>query len=189
MTSGSGGETRAWEALARNHSARGEGAYARAPRSTPLGSGAKLSVTDIFSANATNKLQKACKTSRWAAVYGLRGGSIRKKIIGRRMCPVAAGTAGGRHIRRSAGSVHAAAGAGVPAWRRRFPPSLDRPARRSPGEDWLREPDATIQSSAKKSSKPREGTPKAAESSESYGPPEGGRFYINLYVIYIDKTL
>jgi hypothetical protein len=99
------GGTQVWEALARRFSARAEDAFARPPRSTPLGSEADQSIGDIFRARGTNKLQKPCKTSGWTAVCVLRGVSIRKKIIGHRMCAIAAGLGVGKHLRRPAGTI------------------------------------------------------------------------------------
>jgi hypothetical protein len=97
--------TQRWEAVARNGSARGAGAFARAPRSTPLGSAASQGVGGIFSSRAACKLQHPCKTSGRAAVYGLRGGSIRKKIIGHGMRAIVAGVAFGKHVRRPGGTL------------------------------------------------------------------------------------
>jgi hypothetical protein len=105
MWMGTGGGTQRCGALARKFSAREEGAFARAPRSTPLGSEADLSIGDIFRARATNKLQKPCKTSGWPAVCAVRGISIRKKIIGHRMCAIAARLDVGKHLRRPAGTI------------------------------------------------------------------------------------
>jgi hypothetical protein len=93
------------EALARKISARAEGAFSRPPLSTPLGSEADQGIGDIFRASAANKLQKPCKTSGWPAMCALRGVSIRKKIIGHRMCAVVVGSDVGKHLRRPAGTI------------------------------------------------------------------------------------
>jgi hypothetical protein len=105
MWMGTDGWTQWCGALARKLSARADGAFARAPRSTPLGSEADQGIGDIFRANATNKLQKTCKTSGWAAVCAMRGVSIRKKIIGHRMCAIVARSGVGKHLRRPARSI------------------------------------------------------------------------------------
>jgi len=99
------GWTQGWEALARKFSARAEGAFARPPRRTPLRSEADQSIGDIFRASGTNKLQKPCKTSGWTAACALRGVSIRKKIIGHRMCAVVARFDVGKHLRGPAGTI------------------------------------------------------------------------------------
>ena len=104
MWMGTDGGTQRCEALARKFSATAEGAFARPPRSTPLGSEADQVIGDIFRANATNKLQKTCKTSGWAAVCALRGVSIRKKIIGHRMRDGIAGFASGKQVRLARGA-------------------------------------------------------------------------------------
>jgi hypothetical protein len=104
MENGAGEWTQRWEAFARDFDARDAGTFARALRSTRLGSAAKQSVGDTFSARAANKLQLPCKISGWAAVYGLRGGSIRKKIIGRRMRAIVPGFTGGKHVRDPRGA-------------------------------------------------------------------------------------
>jgi hypothetical protein len=105
MENGAGGWTRGWGAFARDTDAREAGAFARALRSTPLGSAANESLGGTFSARAANKLQHPRKTSEWAAVYGLRGASIRKKIIGHGMGAIVAGFAGGKHVRRPGGTL------------------------------------------------------------------------------------
>lgn len=104
MENGAVGRTQGWEAFARGTDARDVGTFARALRSTRLGSAAKQSVGGTFSARASSKLQHPCKTSGRAAVYGLRSGSIRKKIIGRGMRAIAAGFAGGKHVRGPRGA-------------------------------------------------------------------------------------
>lgn len=104
MKNGMGGWTQWWGPLARGSSARTEYALARVPRNTRSGSEANQSISDIFSAIATNRLQATCKTSGRSAVYGLRGGSIRKKIIGHRMRSISAGFGGGKHVRHSSGT-------------------------------------------------------------------------------------
>jgi hypothetical protein len=96
--------TQRWEAVARNRSAKRAGAFARTPRSTRLGSAASHGVGGIFSSRAAYQLQHPCKTSGWAAVYGLRDGSIRKKIIGHGMRAIVARVAFGKHVRRPGGT-------------------------------------------------------------------------------------
>jgi hypothetical protein len=100
MENGAVGRAQGWEAFARGTDARDVGTFARALRSTRLGSAAKQRLGGTFSARASSKLQHPCKTSGRAAVYGLRSGSIRKKIIGRGMRAIAAGVAFGKHVRR-----------------------------------------------------------------------------------------
>jgi hypothetical protein len=105
MWMGTDGGTQRCEALARKFSATAEGAFARPPRSTPLGSEADQGIGDIFRASGTNTPQKTCKTSGWPAVCAVRGISIRKKIIGHRMCAIAARLDVGKHLRRPAGTI------------------------------------------------------------------------------------
>jgi hypothetical protein len=105
MENGAGGWTQGWEAFARALDARDAGTFARAPRSAPLGSAASQGVGNIFSSIAAYKLQHPCKNLRMAAVYGLRGGPIRKKILGHGMRAIIAGFAGGKHVRGPRGAV------------------------------------------------------------------------------------
>jgi len=98
------GGTQWREAPALEESARGNSLFARAPLHTLLGSKAKLSILGIFSARPANKFQKACQTSGRAAVYRLRDGSIRKKIIGHGMRSILAGIARGKYIWRPRGA-------------------------------------------------------------------------------------
>jgi hypothetical protein len=100
MRDGALSKTRRWEAVARKRFARVVGAFARAPRSTPSGNEADQSIGDRFSTRASNKLQNPCKNSRRTAVYRLRGGSIRKKIIGHRMLAIVSGFRAGKHVGR-----------------------------------------------------------------------------------------
>src|ERR1700720_2276876 len=104
MNNAASGWTQGWEAFARDFGARDASTFARALRSTRLVSALNQSVGGTFSSRAANKLQHPCKTSGWAAVYGLRGGSIRKKIIGRGMRAIIAGFAGGKHVRDPRGA-------------------------------------------------------------------------------------
>ena len=97
----SGGGMRWCKALAGDGSSRAKVAVVCASRRTPTGNDAKLRIGDIFKAIGTSKLPKTFKSSVWAAVYGLRGGSIRKKIIGHRMRPIPAGIGRGKHIRNA----------------------------------------------------------------------------------------
>ena len=60
--------------------------FARAPRNTHLGSEAKLSIS-IFIALTMSKLQKSQKPSRRTAICGMRGGSIRRKVIRHKCVP------------------------------------------------------------------------------------------------------
>lgn len=87
-----------WGAVARRESARGASAFAWAPRSTRLGSAASQGVGGIFRSSAAYKLQHPCKTSGWTPVYGLRGGSIRKKVIGHGMRAIVAGLSLRKHV-------------------------------------------------------------------------------------------
>ena len=87
-----------WVAVARTESARAAGAFACAPRSTHLGSAAGPGVGDIFRSRAAYKLQHPCKTSGWTPVYGLRGGSIRKKVIGHGMRAIVTRLSLGKHV-------------------------------------------------------------------------------------------
>lgn len=96
-----GGGMQLWEALTGDRSPRAEVAIVCAPRRTPSGNEAKLRIGDIFKAIGTSKLPKTCKTSEWAAVHGLRGCSIRKKIIGHRMRPSPAGFGRSKRIRNA----------------------------------------------------------------------------------------
>jgi hypothetical protein len=105
MENGAGGWTQGWGAFARDMDARDVGTFARALRSTRLGSAAKQRVGGTFSARAATMLHHPRKTSGWAAVYGLRGASIRKKIIGRGMRAIVAGIAGGKHVRGPGGTL------------------------------------------------------------------------------------
>jgi len=98
MGSGMGGWTHRWDAPVREGAARAEYAFAGAPPSTLSGSEARRRIGDKFRARATNQLEKTCKTSGRAAVYGLGGGSIRKKIIGHRMCSIPSGFGGRKHV-------------------------------------------------------------------------------------------
>src|SRR5271169_4336847 len=104
MKNGWRGETQRWDALAGNSVARAAGAFARAQRSTPSASGAKQSISGMFSSKAANKLQNTYKTSGRATIYGLRGGSIRKKIIGHGMRAFVVQFARGKHVRRPGGA-------------------------------------------------------------------------------------
>ena len=98
MRQRSSGETRWWETLARTGSARAESAFARAPRNTLSGSKANQNVRDMFSARSSKRVQKTRKTSGWAAIYGLRASSIRKKIIGHGMRPIPPGFGRGERV-------------------------------------------------------------------------------------------
>lgn len=104
MKNGIGGWTRWCEAPARESLARAEYAFVRTPRSTRLGSEANRSISGIFGAGATNKPPKTCKTSGWTAIYGLGGGSIRKKIIGHGMCAILSGFGGRKHAGHPGGT-------------------------------------------------------------------------------------
>jgi len=95
-----GGRAQEWMALARGCKARDVNAFARAPWNTLLGSEANKSAGGTFSSRTANKLQKPCKTSGWAAVYRLRGGSIRKKVIGHGMRAIVPGFTVGKHVGR-----------------------------------------------------------------------------------------
>ena len=103
MANWAGGWTQEYGALAGGVAARDLDAVAQARRSTRLGSEARQGVGGIFSSAAVNKRQNPYKTSEGAAVYGLRGGSIRKKIIGHGMRAFSAQIACRKHVRRPDG--------------------------------------------------------------------------------------
>src|SRR5271155_4543398 len=103
MNNGTGEWTQGWEALVWDRVSRVAGAFARAPRNTRSGSETNESVGGIFSSTAANKLQNPYKPSEGAAVYGVRGGSIRKKIIGRGMRAFVAQIAGRKYVRQPGG--------------------------------------------------------------------------------------
>lgn len=105
MRKGSGGAAQEWEELARESCARVGWAFARASGSTPSGKESKLGVCDIFSGKTTNIPQEEGKTSGRAANYGPWSASIRKKIIGHRMRPVAARFRGGKRLWGSRGTL------------------------------------------------------------------------------------
>jgi hypothetical protein len=93
-----------WEAAAAGRPARDKFVFARPPQSTPVGSKAKLGIRGTFNSKTPKILQKANKTSGWAAIFGLRSGSIRKKIIGHRMRPIAPRWGARKHVRRPRGA-------------------------------------------------------------------------------------
>lgn len=102
-----------WEALAVGKSSRAEVAIRYAPRRTPSGNEAQLRFGDIFKTIGAGKAPKTCKTSEWAVVNRLRGGSIRKKVIGHRLRPIPAGIGPGKHFRDARGAfalIHKPAG-------------------------------------------------------------------------------
>ncbi len=105
MCSGEVGKTQRWEALARESCTRVVGAFAWAPRSTPSHREANQGIGDIFSTRASNKLQNPCKNSGRAAIYGRRGGSIRKKVIGHRMRSIAPGFRVGKDVGRTGRAI------------------------------------------------------------------------------------
>jgi hypothetical protein len=105
MEKGSGGAAQGWEELARESCACVGWAFTRASRSTPSGKESKLGVCDKFSDKATTKPLKERKTSDRAASCGPRSTSIRKKIIGHGMRPVAARFRGGKHLWGSRGTL------------------------------------------------------------------------------------
>lgn len=104
MTNAVGGWAKELEAVARRKAARVAGACARAGPRTRLRGAAKQGVGGTFRSRTSNKLQLPCKTSGCAAVYGVRSGSIRKKIIGRGMRAIATGVGVGKQIRRASGT-------------------------------------------------------------------------------------
>ena len=176
--------TQRWEVVARNGSARGAGAFARAPRSTLVGSAASHGVGGIFSSRAAYKLQHPCKTSGWAAIYGRLDPKENYRTRNARHCC-------GSRLRKVCPAPGrndlAAAEAGAPAWRRRFLPSIDRAGRQSPCGDWRHAPNETIQSSARSSEKQKAGTPKVA-GSHGHQPPLGDAANINTRLIYANNT-
>jgi hypothetical protein len=92
-------------AFSRAGAARDAGAFARARLGTRVGGAASQGVGGIFCSRAAFKLQNPCEISGWAAVSGLRRGSIRKKIIGHGMCAVAARFAFRKHVGCARGPV------------------------------------------------------------------------------------
>jgi len=104
MTNAAGAWAQGLEMVARRKAARVAGACARALPRTRLRGAAKPGVGGAFRSRRSNKLQLPCRTSGWAAVYGLRSGSIRKKIIGRGMRPIVMDVGVGKQIRPSGGS-------------------------------------------------------------------------------------
>ena len=104
MKDGAGGWTQCWVAPARTKSATGEGAWVRLRPRTRLGVASSQSVGDASSLKTANKLQLPCKTSGCAAIYGVRSGAIRKKIIGRGMRVIAARAGFGKQVRGARGT-------------------------------------------------------------------------------------
>lgn len=98
------GEAQWWEAAPVGCPARDKFVFARPPQSTPLGSKAKLGILGTFSSKTVKILQKANKASGWAAIFGLRSGSIRKKVIGHRMRSIAPRWLARKHVRRPRGA-------------------------------------------------------------------------------------
>lgn len=98
MENVTGGRAQEWKALAQQCEARALDAFARAPWRTLPGSKANKSAGGIFSSRTADKLQKPCKTSGWAAVYRLRGGAIRKKVIGHGMSAIVPGFPVGKPV-------------------------------------------------------------------------------------------
>ena len=98
------GKAHWWEAAAVGCAVRAKFTLTQTPQNTPLGSRAMLSIRDTFKSHTAKMLQKAHKTSGWAAVFGLRSGAIRKKIIGHRMRPVAARWGARKHVRCPGGA-------------------------------------------------------------------------------------
>ena len=101
MTNDVGGWTQELDAVARRKTALVAGAWARALPRTRLGGSAELGVGGTFRSRTSNKLLLPCKTSGEAAVYGMRSGSIRKKIIGRGMRAIVTGVGVAKQIRPS----------------------------------------------------------------------------------------
>lgn len=104
MWDGTCGGTQFCEALAADWTANAEGVLARGSLGTRLGHVAGLGSGGIFVARAASEHQKSRKTSGSGAVYGLRDGSIRKKIIGHAMRAVAARYASGNGFRQAGGA-------------------------------------------------------------------------------------
>jgi hypothetical protein len=104
MRYGNGGEIHLCEAAALKRAARAGTAFARAPQSTPVGRIVGRSIVAIFRAGAIKKLPITNKDSGWTRIFGLRGDSIRKKIIGHRMRDGVAGFASGTQIRLARGA-------------------------------------------------------------------------------------
>lgn len=104
MCDGAGVGTRWCEAPGTSQAASAGGAFARRARGTPLGHDARLGAGGIFIALATNKVQKSRETSGSSPVCGLRGGSIRKKIIGHSVRSVVARIDSGKRFRQAGGA-------------------------------------------------------------------------------------
>jgi hypothetical protein len=105
MCNGEVGKAQRWGTLPRKRCARVVGAFAWTPRSTPSRSEANQVIGGIFSTRASNKLQNPCKNSGRAAVYGWRGGSICKKVIGHRMRPIAPRFRVGKDVGRTGRAI------------------------------------------------------------------------------------
>ena len=85
MRLGCGGEMRFREALALERAARAGSAFGRAPLNAHVGRVVARPVLAIFLAGAIKKLPITYKNSGLTGIFGLRDGSIRKKVIGHGM--------------------------------------------------------------------------------------------------------
>jgi hypothetical protein len=104
MRHGCGDETQFREALALEKAARAGSAFARAPLNAHVGRVVGRRVVAIFLAGAIKKLPITCKNSGLTGIFGLRDGSIRKKVIGHGMRGRAARFAIETQIRLSRGA-------------------------------------------------------------------------------------
>src|SRR5271154_5777233 len=104
MEYGGGGGVQFREALTLEKAARAGSAFARAPLNARLGRVGVRSVVAIFGTGAIQKLPITFKKSGLAGVFGLRGSSIRKKVIGHGMHAGVAGFASGKQIRLARGA-------------------------------------------------------------------------------------
>ena len=98
------GEAQRWEATVVGCAAQDKFTLTRTPQSTPLGSQSKLNIRGTFRSHTAKALQKSHKTSGWAAAFGLRSGSIHKKVIGHRMRSIAVGWGSRKHVRGASGA-------------------------------------------------------------------------------------
>src|SRR5579859_4856825 len=104
MKYGKNGEAQWWEAAALGCAVRAKFTLTQTAQSTRLGSRSKLSIRGTFRSHTAKTLLDAHKTSRWAGVFGLRSGALRKKIIGHRMRSIAARWGARKHVRGASGA-------------------------------------------------------------------------------------
>lgn len=104
MNKGTDPEAQWWATAEPESVRRARRTFARLPQSTLSGSESRQRIGDKFSAKASNKHLKTCKPSGRAAICRLRGGSIRKKIIGHRLRSIMPGFPGGKCFRQPRGT-------------------------------------------------------------------------------------